>query len=288
MAFPAIMIILLISLFLTPLSAFSSLKGNQFSPSIPEILKRSDQNYEQIQTLRFHVNRRLERGMQNLEENWEVILQKPNLFRVNYLGSPKRILWANENSFVEYIPKAKKALQFDLNNLSVDEQKFIFSKLIPRIAIPGFRITITEEMLANMDFQLKNNQIIKGRPAFFIHAKNKKPQKKNDTVQASEIKIWIDQDRFSLLQMEVYDGSSFMSSIQVHSFKEWQKNYWIPTRIVTANNLPQGLEKSTYRISQLQVNSNLDPNFFDLKLPKDVDIDFATSSERKNNNPKEN
>ncbi len=217
----------------------------------------------------------MSRGLQKQEEKWKVFMQKPESIRIEYLGPPKRIVLSKADLYSEYIPQAKKALELKLSDLSTKSQEEVFSALMPRVAIPGFRVGITEGMLENMDFQLIRKEEKSGRNAFLIQGKDKpKPLSKDGLgVQTQgNMNIWIDQDRFTLLRVEVYDGKQFISSIENFGFQELAKGIWLPNRIEVTNNNPKALEKATYRISNFVPNLSLEPKLFEAIYEEGVKV----------------
>jgi len=239
---------------------------------VSDILKQADRHYNKVQSMRLKVSRTLDRGMQSQEEKWLVTFQKPDSYRIEHEGPPKRIIVSQGDHFSEYIPQAKKALELDLNELSLQEREGIAASLMPRVAIPGFHLAITDDMYQKMNFTLVGIQTMNHRPSYFIEGKDKPSKDPKKKCSLGTMKIWIDQERLTLLRIEVYDGSSFMSSIEAKAFKEFENGYWIPSRIVVTNNAPQALEKSTYRISHMVVNKPIAPEVFKPEYERGVKV----------------
>lgn len=243
--------------------------------TVSQIFQRADSHFEKLASLSFNVERTMARGLQKQEEKWKVFMQKPESIRIEYLGPPKRIVLSKADLYSEYIPQAKKALELKMSSLSEKSQEEVFTALMPRVAIPGFRVGITDSMMNNMDFQVIRTEEKSGRQAIYIQGKDRPKSLSNDGlgVQAQgNMNIWVDAERFTLLRVEVFDGKQFISSIENFGFQDLGQGVWLPNRIEVTNNNPKALEKATYRISNLVPNLRLDPKLFEAIYEEGVKV----------------
>ena len=243
--------------------------------SVKQIFDRADAHFEKLASLSFNVERTMSRGLQKQEEKWKVFMQKPESIRIEYLGPPKRIVLSKADLYSEYIPQAKKALELKLSDLSTKSQEEVFSALMPRVAIPGFRVGITDSMMNNMDFQVIRKEEKSGRSAFLIQGKDRPKTLSTEGLGVQtqgNMSIWVDQERFTLLRVEVFDGKQFISSIENFGFQDLGHGIWLPNRIEVTNNNPKALEKATYRISNLVPNLRLDPKIFEAIYEEGVKV----------------
>lgn len=239
-------------------------------PDLKKLFARVDAQFDQLQTVSFKVERHLERGLQYQDERWTIRVQRPDWMRVEYEGPPERVVVAKGMSYSEYIPAGKKALEVDLGAVEPKRQQEILAGLRPRVAIPGFRLGVTEEMWKNMDFRALRREQRDGRELLYIEGADKKSQVK--TASSGRMQIWIDEARATLVRLEIYDGTRFISSIENQQFEEVTPHFWLPTKIVVRNSGAQSIEKASYKISKVQVNKPVDGAIFEAKYDAGVQV----------------
>jgi outer membrane lipoprotein-sorting protein len=243
--------------------------------SAPEIFSRVDRHFERIDRMSLKVERRLERGKQEQTERWQATFQKPDRLRIEVeptQQSAHRIIISAGDDYSEYLPEVNRALELKISQLSPERQREFQRELMPRVAIPGFRLSMSPELVEKMKFRVVREETLRDRPAFFIEGEDPGKTIGQGSSAHGKMKIWIDSKRYTLLCEEVYDGEKFVSSIENLGFWEVSADHWVPNHVVVRNATPSALEKATYRISRIQIDPHTSQEFFKPAYAKGVKI----------------
>ncbi len=247
------------SLFIVFIIVFHGNKAYCIDLTFEGIIGGVNSKFELIKTMSTNVVRTSFKGNTTVKESWSYYFKKPDKLKVEYKEPHERLLVLNGNSFIEYIPKIKKARVIDLSDYDAKEKASFYQQVFARVSLLGLRLGNMKKGRVSIK-KVRFDEF----DAFFIDSK--KP----------DYQLWIDIKTNALLRHVVYNGNGeVMMSTQGADFKMFKGNILLPQKVKAV--LPD-LEKkgemitSDMSLNNLRVNEGISDTVFEFELPKDVEI----------------